>query len=147
MHISPLRKVLNELPFGWPDKHIVHEECMIRSSAKGPDLKASILVPANIPVNNDTAHLVVDIVDGELLDDLERFSLEGDVLGTLPVHRFFGLGVLNDSLLALVTYLPQSRIGTQSPTVANICLLSRKIRGSIQEEGNLVELRYSGVEE
>ena len=85
---------------------------MVGSCAERSDLQSGFLVPADVTVNDDAAHLVVDVVNRKLLDNSKRLPLEGNVLGALPVHRFFGFGILNHSLLLLVTYFIETAIRT-----------------------------------
>lgn len=147
VNVGSLGKVLKKFSLRRPDEHVVHEQGMIRPSAEGPYFQSRVLIPADVPVHNDAAHLMVDVVSGELLDDSEGLKLDRDVFGAFPVHRFFSLGILNHAFLSLVSHLLQSRICAQCTTIADIGLLGRKVRWCFQQERNFVELGDSGVDQ
>lgn len=53
-----------ELLARWPDKHVVHEECMVGTSADDTDVDPVALIPAGVAINDINAVPGVEVVDG-----------------------------------------------------------------------------------
>lgn len=111
---------------------------MVRPCAEGPNFVPTGRIPANIPVNHIASLLVIDIVNGKLLDQPERLLFDWDILGSLPQHTLLSLGVLDDPLLSLLACLHQTGVGTQGTVVRDHRFGSVDVRWLLQKEGDFV---------
>ena len=135
-------KIFLQFFLGWIDEHVPHEQGMVASRWEGPDLQTMSGVPADIAICHKASVFVVDVINGELLDELEWFRIYWDVTAT-PVQDFFSAFILDDPGVLSFPWHLQPRIRTEGPILAGVRLAGMRVRGWFIEESDLVKFGNS----
>lgn len=93
--VGSIGEIAIELGLGGHDKHVAHEEGVVRTSADDSDLDSVFGVPTGISVDNVDFTSGVEVALGKFGEEVERSSCDGSV-DFSPSDFLFSDGVVDN---------------------------------------------------